>query len=402
MQTFRISKVQEQSYYAIRIFGVVHLIAAVGLVVLLDGPGNGLRGISWALILILLSSSIFLTVRIFQARAGRIHGHYVLTRNTLAILLPGQPRMFVQRKECTGVLPESWKLVLRNGRDLPLDSVSAKPYLKDLVAGVCKGWWPGFYGTPLWAGLQGRNRLGSLDLRVDLRGNHGGREPLLVYTAGTSHLVWQYLGLAACPVISFGCFVMLFQNWRRFSEDHSSLDSILYGTSAVCSFFGIAAALVATAYVARELFLRRSAHQAFVLSRRSLALLRVGQPTVYRSANALQSFHELTGRLYFREGSNVLSAPYFLASPYDGMLRMLFLRWRPGLSAQAGINRVNILLIVLMAWLWSCSMLSEDNEFWIIVPIYLSTSLWTRAFERTDVACCVRDTLGPASGKHGT
>ncbi len=46
MQTFRISKVQEQSYCAIRIFGIVHLIAAVGLVVLLDGPGNGLRGLS--------------------------------------------------------------------------------------------------------------------------------------------------------------------------------------------------------------------------------------------------------------------------------------------------------------------------------------------------------------------
>jgi len=145
MQTFRISKVQEQSYYAIRIFGIVHLLAAVGLVVLLDGPSNGLRGTSWSLIVLLLCTIAFLTVRIFQARAGRIHGHYVLTRNTLAILLPGQPRMFVHRNQCTGVLPGSWKLVLRNGRDLPLGSVGARPYFRELVSSVCKTWWPGFH-----------------------------------------------------------------------------------------------------------------------------------------------------------------------------------------------------------------------------------------------------------------
>ena len=57
MQTFRISSTQRQSYYAIRIFGVVHLIGAIGLVVLLDGPSNGLRVVSWFLISVLLASS---------------------------------------------------------------------------------------------------------------------------------------------------------------------------------------------------------------------------------------------------------------------------------------------------------------------------------------------------------
>ncbi|MBL7645213.1 MAG: hypothetical protein JNK74_03375 [Candidatus Hydrogenedentes bacterium] len=189
MQTFRISKVQEQSYYAIRIFGIVHLVAVVGLVVLLDGPSNGLRGTSWSLIVLLFCTIAFLTVRIFQARAGRIHGHYVLTSNTLAIVLPGQPRMFVHRNECTGVLPGSWKLVLRNGGHLPLGSVSAKPYLKDLVSGLCKAWWPGFYGTPLWRGIVEGDPEGTLDLMVDLYGRPDGRDPLLVYTAGRSHSV---------------------------------------------------------------------------------------------------------------------------------------------------------------------------------------------------------------------
>lgn len=45
MQTFRISKVQRsKSGRPIRIFGIVHLVAAVGLVVLLDGPGMGCGG----------------------------------------------------------------------------------------------------------------------------------------------------------------------------------------------------------------------------------------------------------------------------------------------------------------------------------------------------------------------
>jgi hypothetical protein len=346
MQTFRISKVQEQSYYAIRIFGIVHLVAAVGLVVLLDGPSDGLRGVSWLFILFFLSSSAYLLVRILQARAGRIHGHYVLTGSTLAILLPGQPRMFVQRKECTGVLPGSWKLVLRNGGHLPLGSVSSKPYLKDLVSDLCKVWWPGFYGTPLWAGLQDHNRIRSLALRVDLRGHPDGRDPLLVYTVGKRHLIWQYVILAACPLCSFWFYVLLYRNWRKFSDDQFSVDSVLYGISAVASLIGITAALAAMAYIARELFLRRSANRAFVVSRRSLALLPAGKQTVYRSADALQSFNQLTGRLYFCDGSSVLAAPYLFAAPYEGMLWMLFLRWRPGHSAQTGINKVNILLFV--------------------------------------------------------
>lgn len=399
MQTFRISKVQEQSYYAIRIFGIVHLIAAVGLVVLLDGPSDGLRGMSWLLILLFLFSSAYLMLRIFQARAGRNHGHYVLTCNTLAILLPGQPRMFVHRSECTSVLPGAWKLVLRNGRHLPLGSVSSKPFLKDLVSGVCKAWWPGFYGTPLWAGLQDRSHLRSLDLRVDLRGHPDGREPLLIYTAGKSYLVWQYLGLAACPMISFCFFVLLFQNWRKFSDDHASLDFILHGISAVCSLFGIAAALVATVYIARELFLRRSAHQTFVLSRRSLAWIRAGKPTVYRSADALRSFHQFTGRLYFSDGSSVLSSPYLFGAPYDGKLWILFLRWRPGLdvmSKELGVYGGNNLLFVLSVWLWVCTMVRDGSAFWYIVLFYVSNSLWTRAFERTDVS--VGESKGASSG----
>ncbi len=342
-------------------------------------------------------------VRILQARAGRIHGHYVLTRNMLAIVLPGQPRMFVHRDECTGVLPESWKLVLRNGRDLPLGSVSSRPYLKDLVSDLCKVWWPGFYGTPLWAGLQDRNRIRSLALRVDLRGHSDGRDPLLVYTVSKRHLIWQYVIMAACPLCAFWFYVLLYRNWRKFSDDQFSVDSVLYGISAVASLIGITAALAVMAYIARELFLRRSADQAFVVSRRSLALLRAGKPTVYQSADALRSFNQLTGRLYFCDGSSVLAAPYLFAAPYEGMLWMLFLRWRPGHSAQTGINRLDNLPMLLLLFMWACTLTLESNPFGWIVMVWIVPNMWARILEQTVVACCARETHGgevaPRDGK---
>lgn len=389
MQTFRISKVQERSYYAIRIFGIVHLVAAVGLVVLLDGPGNGLRGISWTLVLAFLFFSAFLLLRVIQAKAGRIHGHYVLTRNTLALVLPGQPRVFVHRNECTGVLPGYWKLVLRSGQHLPLASVSSKPYLKDLVSGVCKIWWPGFYDTPLWAGLLDSNRVGSLDFRVDFRNKPDGRDPLLVYTAGTSHFVWQYLGLAACPILSFFFAVRSYQNGRKVLSDQFSTEQLLHGIAAASSLLGTVAALGAMIYIARQLYVWRSANLAFVLSRRTIALVRAGKPTVYQRADAWQSFNELTGRLYFLGGSSLIAAPYLLGTPYDGMLRMLFLRWRPdhtAMNTQIGNYRGNNLLFILMMWLWVCIMMGEGSMFWCIVLLYLSSSYWTRAFERADVS----------------
>lgn len=331
MQTFRISKVQEQSYYAIRIFGIVHLIAAVGLVVLLDGPGNGLRGISWFLILVFLSSSGYLLVRILQARAGRIHGHYVLTRNTLAIVLPGQSRKFCLRNECKVFLPHRDEFLLRDLRRVSLRSPSAKPYQRDLTLRLCQAWWPAFHGTPLWTSIQESQPGGSLELRVDFYGRPDGRDPLLVYSAGRWYYARHVAGmLAGCLVLSF--FLSLaYLSWVDAKESYApALSLVRYIAPGAAGVLGASATLTALVYVTKQVFGQGSLKHALVISKRGLAVLRAGkQPAFYRS-EALKYFNMATGRLFFDDGSNVIVAPYLYGGPYGGLLRSLFARWRPG------------------------------------------------------------------------
>jgi hypothetical protein len=317
----------------------------------------------------------------------------VLTRNTLAILLPGQPRMFVHRKECTGVLPGSWNLVLRNERHLPLGSVSSKPYLKDLVSDVCKAWWPSFYGTPLWTGLLDRKRLGSLDLRVDFRGKPDGREPLLVYTAGRPHRIWQIVDLAACPILAAVFVLLICQNWNEttlfFFPEFALAWQIL---SVTASAVGLVASCAAMAYIARQVFFRKSSRRAFVISGRTLAVIEAADArTVFLHAADLEDFNPSIGQLFFRDGSKVIAAPYRYGDPYNGLLQTLFSLWRPGrvvvlVQAQFIIMGGNTLIGNLIAWFCISSLLGAVPLLQWIMLVFLWLDFRKRASECIDVS----------------
>ena len=390
MQTFKISNVQEQSYYAIRIFGIVHLIAAIGLVVLIDGPSNGLRWVSWFLIAVLLSSSAYLLLRMIQARAGRIRGHYVLTRKSLAILIPGQPRRFIRKRDCTGFLPGRSALVFRNGSSRSLRSVSSNPYRRDLVDGVCRMWWPGLYGTSLWKGLVAGDPEGTLDLKVDFRGKSDGRDPLLVYTTGRSHRVWQILSLTVCPMLVVGFVLLIFQNGEEIVSGYIPEGAMAGQMLAVfCSVVGVLASLAAMVYIARQAFFQGSSKLAFVVSRRSFAVLHGGGQKIFLRSDSLQYFNPLSGQLFFCNGANLIVAPYPIGSPYNGLLRMLLTCWRPERVIipvhiyGTGGNRV---LGVLFGWWCACSLLSSSMVLSCSVLLIYWLDFKSRSSERIEVS----------------
>lgn len=389
MQTFRISSTQRQSYYAIRIFGIVHLIGAIGLVVLLDGPSNGLRLSVWFLITVLLAISACLLLRVIQARAGRIDGHYVLTRKTLAIVLPGQPRRFLRKGDCTGFLPGRSALVFRNGSTRTLWSNGSRSYRRDLVDGVCKAWWPRLHGTSLWKGLVEGDPEGTLDLKVDLRGKPDGCEPLLIYTAGRSHRVWQYLSLAVCPMLGAGFVLLIMQNWEEIVSGYIEAPMIGQMLAVFCCAIGVLASLASSVYIARQTIFRGPSKLAFVISRRSFAILRGGGQKVVLRSDSLQYFNRLSGQLYFRGGARQIVAPYRFGSPYNGMLRMLLTSWRPErvvVPAHIYGTGTNLVLGVLVGWWCMCSLMSSSIALSCGILLIYLLDYKTKMSERIDVS----------------
>lgn len=390
MQTFRISSTQRQRYYAIRIFGIVHLTGAIGLMVLLDGPSNGLRMVSWFLITVLIASSAYLLLRVIQARAGRIDGHYVLTRKTLAIMMPGQPRRFIRKRDCTGYLPARSALVFRNGGSRSLRSVGSNPYRCDLVDGVCKTWWPGLHGTSLWKGFMEGNPEGTLDLKVDFCGKADGRDPLLVYTAGRSHTVWQCLSLAVCSMLGAGFVLLIVQNWAEIVSGYIPKGAMLGQMLAVfCSAIGVLASLGALVYIAGQIFFQGPFKLAFVISRRSFAILHRGGQKVFLRSDCLQYFNPSSGQLYFRDGARLIVAPYRFGSPYNGMLRILLAAWRPErvvLPAHIYGTGTNHVIGVLVGWWCMCSLMSSSMVLSCSILLIYLLDYKTKSSERIDVS----------------
>ncbi len=114
MTTYKRTKAQAQSYYAIRVFGLVHLLAAIAIVVLIDGPGDGLGWIAWGVIGASLVAMLFLSVQLYRATVQKsIYCYIVLSGDTVAVGAPGQPTRFLHRRDCAGFVPYDWTFVFR-------------------------------------------------------------------------------------------------------------------------------------------------------------------------------------------------------------------------------------------------------------------------------------------------
>lgn len=146
MQSFTLTYSQVQTYFAIRIFGLVHLLGAVALSLFLDGPRDGLNPISIAILLLAFPLMGFWGTQLFRAAVEKkIFGHYVLTQRTLAIKRPGQARQFIARKDCIGYLPDPWTLCLRGKRTLRLNLPGMNKVLTDRIGNALVTlWWPCF------------------------------------------------------------------------------------------------------------------------------------------------------------------------------------------------------------------------------------------------------------------
>ncbi len=146
MQSFTLTHSQVQTYFAIRIFGLVHLLGAVALTLFLDGPRDGLSPVSITILLLAFPLMGYWGTQLFRAAVGkRIFGHYVLTQRTLAIKRPGHARQFIAREDCIGYLPDPWTLCLREKRTLRLNLPGMNRVLTDRLGNALVTlWWPCF------------------------------------------------------------------------------------------------------------------------------------------------------------------------------------------------------------------------------------------------------------------
>lgn len=336
MQTFTISKTQAQNYYAIRIFGMVHQLMGAGLVVLMDGPSDGLRGFSWFLLVAIGLSTLWLLLRIYQAAVwNRIYGHYVLTKNTLAIKLPGARRVFVRRRNVVGLVPYAWTLVLRGKVRISLRSASSRMYLGELVEDLCQKWWPGFAGTAVWKSFTDESPRGTLDVRVDFRSCGDPARPMLVFTPGARLYVWQG---AFCIAALAGMLVYAMLLPYSWGLARTLGDAVPWVVGLVNVLGGLLCVLVCAGVAVHLIYwicFRQSLRRAFVVTGRCLASVQAGTGVRYVGKGSASYYTKVTGLLGLTDGRQVLLSPYYLGGGYGELIHHLFSYWWPRNTAVA-------------------------------------------------------------------
>ncbi|MBL7645212.1 MAG: hypothetical protein JNK74_03370 [Candidatus Hydrogenedentes bacterium] len=191
-------------------------------------------------------------------------------------------------------------------------------------------------------------------------------------------------------MIGAGFVLLVVQYWGEIVSGYISEGDMTAQMLAVfCSASGVFASTGALVYIVRQTYFQDPIKLAFVISRRSLAILHSGGQRVFLHSDSLQYFNRLSGQLYFRDGAKLIVAPYRFGSPYNGMLRLLLTSWRPERGTLpehiygTGSNR---LLGVLLGWLCTCSLLSSSMVLSCGILLIYMLDFMTKLSERIDVS----------------
>lgn len=322
MKTFTLGPTEGQSYYAIRIFAVVHLFAGAGLVLLLDGARGGLGGAGLISTLLLLLLAIRPVHQIVAARRGTLDGHIVVTSNAVAICRANQGRRFFHRRDFIGYLPRQRRLITRDRSLLSVDLPGSRTLQLDAFDGVIALWWPEQHPAP-W-----RQRVGSPSdpmLEERVIPNRLARKPSLqsfVVVPHRARLFAFWMGMLVALGMLIGIPFLL---WR---DGGNSPD----GLTMVIAFVSYSVTVALLCFVAVSIRSTWFTVRAMVLGKRSLGVIwRDGTRTFYRSSDLVR-YNTSLGLLIFREKQPLLLAPWLLAGSYRAFATELLRRWRPGLG----------------------------------------------------------------------
>lgn len=333
MQTFTITKAQAQSYYAIRIFGITQIAMAMGIIVMVDGPSDGLGALSRVLLTILVACIAWLIIRIYRAAVQkRIYGHFVLTKSTLAIKMPGVARVFVRRQDCSGILLNSWVLLSRGGQRVSLRTHSWNPYRKELLTDLAQTWWPDFASSTVWSSLRDGFPLGVMNLRINFRRDENEACPMLVFTPRPM-LYLQHYAMLAFAMLLAGCFsVAVNESWHLALAGDLPIPSFIRLLNLIVALMVFGGWAMATVYVGYELFVRRALRPCYVLTRRMIARVEYGAATQFLSERDVTTYIVGKKELVGPNSRTLALGPYFLSEPSYELLRCLWAYWRPDRS----------------------------------------------------------------------
>jgi len=217
LTTFKISKSQERTYYALGVFALAQLFIAmaIGVAVFVSGP-NAVIGITALGVVVLLTPvAAFLCFRLFRASAGKdIYGYFVLTKRTLVVKRPGKPRRFFRRTDCTGFTPQPWKLMFQGKEIVNLYGPGmGHDYRRELGDTVARTWWPAFYqgaAKELVLGDDGYpSGYAPLEIRTIFPPGGDREFPLLAYGPSRMSTDRMVLGIIRPLFVSFASVLVL-------------------------------------------------------------------------------------------------------------------------------------------------------------------------------------------------
>ncbi|MCF6284471.1 MAG: hypothetical protein L3K26_04715 [Candidatus Hydrogenedentes bacterium] len=341
MKTFKLSKVQEHSYYAIRVFGVVHLFMAIGIAVLIDGPSDGISWLAGGIIVLLLSAITWLSCQIYRAAVRKtIYGYYVLSKNAMAIKSPGKPVQFLRRRDCAGFIPYRWELIFRSKKVLRLKTPGMGAYfVRELAETVARTWWPKFAQGPTWDLVVGVQRMGPLETQVNFQGGEDRECPVLVHRLRRQTFVALVLHLVIALSVGSLYGATLYhgvQTLMRASAQAYNWRVALVALVSLTSLLFILTVGAVWGYVIWRFLRERVYGRRFLLSQRGMKILSPGRGWTTLRRNELLDYAPLTGRLRTTGGSVVSFAlPLAMGTPFTRMACTMLQYWEIELSALA-------------------------------------------------------------------
>lgn len=325
MQTFQLSAMQRRNFRAMRVFVMLHLLGAAGLVLLMDAAREGIGATGMTLVALLLAATVLPARQLIAARRGLLNGHIVVTRKTAALCAPGAPRVFIRKRDCLGYAPARLALLDRDRRHHRLRLPGGQACCRDAFVGIVRAWWPDHAASVAWE--ENIAQTGDRFLPLEVYFPESSRTPgRRCYRVDARNPAACLLPMAAASILVLANFLVGAYLVRTISAVDTSGAASMEAVLAAPLFLVAIGAIV---YLIREIHRTWFTVTAFIAGPRTLGVVGRDRRMAFYRAATLESYNPDLGLLYFRDAPPILAAPWFFGPSYRCFTQSVIRRWRP-------------------------------------------------------------------------